>query len=67
MIAWGCNISVKDGKKPESYDYVSGFNTRPRWFEFECRAREGRGEVVSERMRGVWGERYGREGVGNLG
>jgi Cytochrome P450 len=57
VIAWACNISEKPGTKPQSYDYIAGFNTRPKWFDFELTAREGRDKLVNVEFERVWGER----------
>lgn len=60
MIAWACDIRASKGKKPPSYDYVTGFNTRPNWFDFELTARRGRESLVSREFERVWGERMRR-------
>lgn len=57
MIAWACDITEKPGKKPPTYDYTTGFNTRPKWFDFELKARQGRTEVVRSLFERAWGER----------
>ena len=63
MIAWACEIRVKKGKKPPEYDYTTGFNAQPRWFDFELSTRSGRDELVNEKFERVWGRRI-RENVG---
>ena len=45
-IAWACEFSKKRGPRGEeievpSYDYVSGFNTQPKPFSFDLKARSG--------------------------
>ena len=60
MIAWACDISAKPGKKPPEYDYVTGFNTRPKWFDFDLKARKGREDVVKGAFEKAWGEKMRR-------
>ena len=64
MIAWACDITEIPGKKPPQYDYVTGFNTRPKWFNFELKARRGRGEVVRSVFEKTWGDRVKKNGRG---
>jgi len=52
-ILWACQMGKKkdsQGKEIEipEYDYVAGFNTQPKFFEFELRDRKGRGKLVKE-------------------
>ena len=67
VVGWACEVGARKegGRVPEGYDYTSGFNVQPKWFDFELVGREGRGEVVREAFERVWGERVGknREGV----
>ena len=65
MIAWACDIRQKEGRRPPEYDYITGFNTRPKWFDFELTARKGRREVVGREFERVWGERVRQNGVSN--
>ncbi|KAJ9602494.1 hypothetical protein H2200_013037 [Cladophialophora chaetospira] len=57
MLAWACDIKEIPGKKPPEYDYITGFNTRPKWFDFELKARRGREEVVKRVFEKTWGDR----------
>lgn len=57
MIAWACDIAAIPGKTPPEYDYITGFNTRPKTFDFELKGREGRGPVVSSAFEKAWGDR----------
>ena len=57
MIAWACDIREKQGKKPPSYDYTSGFNVQPKWFDFELLPRKGREMVVQKAFQEAWGDR----------
>jgi hypothetical protein len=51
-ILWGCQLSPKmdaQGKQIliPSYDYVSGFNTQPKHFRFDLKARnKRRAEII---------------------
>ena len=55
-IAWACDISksvdVRTGKEIEVpvYDYTAGFNTQPKWFPFELKARNEKKREVVERV-----------------
>ena len=58
MVAWSCDVYVKEaGKGPPEYDYAEGFNTRPKWFDFGLRGREGREKVLEGEMEKIWGSR----------
>ena len=59
-IAWACEIRRKPGVDVPLYDYTTGFNVQPKHFEFELRAREGRGEVVQGIWDAVWKERMAK-------
>jgi len=52
-LLWACQMGRKrdsQGREIEipEYDYVAGFNTQPKFFEFEIMERRGRGKVVEE-------------------
>jgi cytochrome P450 len=62
-IAWGCDISKKNGVAPPLYDYTSGFNVQPKPFDFVLKPRKGRDELVEREHKKVWAGRKGEAKV----
>ncbi|KAK4555386.1 hypothetical protein LTR86_007683 [Recurvomyces mirabilis] len=61
-IAWCCHISQVENETgipipPPDYDYVAGFNTHPKDFMFNLKARPGRIEVIEREYQTVWGHK----------
>lgn len=61
-VAWSCELGKKIDEAgtpitPPEWDYVAGFNVQPKWFPFDLKERQGRGEVVRREWERVWGER----------
>ncbi|KAK3069917.1 hypothetical protein LTR53_011379 [Teratosphaeriaceae sp. CCFEE 6253] len=61
-IAWCCDITQQidaSGQRivPPSYDYVAGFNTHPKPFPFELKARQDRMQVLERQYENIWGSR----------
>jgi hypothetical protein len=57
-VAWACRISRKKDSQgneivPPEYDYTSGFNTQPKTFPFDLRARS---EEKAEYVTRAWEE-----------
>jgi len=47
-IAWACTISKRPNVDVPWYDYTAGFNTQPKKFSFDLKARLGREVLVEE-------------------
>ncbi|KAK5102807.1 hypothetical protein LTS08_003608 [Lithohypha guttulata] len=58
-IAWGCNLARKKTAEgtdiiPPSYDYVAGFNTQPKPFDFALTERQDRQLTLADNYNLVW-------------
>ncbi|KAF4556500.1 Cytochrome P450-like protein 46 [Elsinoe fawcettii] len=60
-IAWSCDLRLKKDEKgneivPPHYDYVVGFNTHPKWFPFELKARADRHTIIEKEYQKPWSD-----------
>ena len=51
-LGWAVDVRKKEGVKVKEYEYTTGFNVQPRFFDFDLRARgEARWNVVEDELR----------------
>ena len=70
LIGWTCDVTRKKGQKvgeglcDREYKegYIDGFNTQPKWFEFEVMPRKERKKVLGQEYKMLWGETEGDGG-----